>query len=437
MTDHFHYRDGQLHVEDVAVWRIAAAVGTPFYVYSNAALEQQYRRFAGAFTGMDARVHFAMKANSNMAVVRTLAQLGAGADVVSEGELRIALDSGVPADRIVFSGVGKTEGELAFALHSGIYQINVESEPELEALSRVAVKLGKTAPVTLRVNPDVDPETHAKIATGYSGTKFGIPWTDAPRLYAKAATLPGIDVVGVDVHIGSQLTKLDPFRIAFGRVARLIQDLRAQGINIRRADLGGGLGIVYNRQSNSEAPPDPTTYAALVKETFGPLGVQVLFEPGRFLVGNAGLLIGRVIYVKSADEKTFYIVDAAMNDLIRPTLYDAWHDVQPVREPEPDHQPATVDVVGPVCETGDLLAADRVLPPMAAGDLLAIRSAGAYAAVMASTYNARPLVPEVMVRGGEFATVRRRPSYEEMTRLEALPPWLEPDADGGRRAGTG
>jgi diaminopimelate decarboxylase len=437
MSDSFAYRDGQLHVEDVAVWRIAAAVGTPFYVYSSAALEQQYRRFAGAFTGMDARVHFAMKANSNMAVVRTLARLGAGADVVSEGELRIALDCGVPPDRIVFSGVGKTEGELAFALGAGIYQINVESEPELEALSRVAVRLGRLAPVTLRVNPDVDPETHAKIATGYSGTKFGIPWQDAPRLYAKAAALPGIDVVGVDVHIGSQLTKLDPFRIAFGRVATLIDELRAQGIDIRRADLGGGLGIVYNRQSNSEAPPDPHAYAAVVREVFGPLNVQVMFEPGRFLVGNAGLLIGRVIYVKTADEKTFCIIDAAMNDLIRPTLYDAWHDVQPVREPNPADQPVTVDVVGPVCETGDLLAADRSLPPMQSGDLLAIRSAGAYAAVMASTYNARPLVPEVLVHGGEFAVVRRRPSYEDMMRLEALPPWLDDEAERGRRAGTG
>jgi diaminopimelate decarboxylase len=437
MIEPFQYRDGVLHAEGVALPRVAAAVGTPFYVYSSAALEQQYRRFAGAFTGLDARVHFAMKANSNIAVVRTLAQLGAGADVVSEGELRIALACGVPPERIVFSGVGKTAGELAFALTAGIYQINVESEPELEALSRVATQLGKTAPITIRVNPDVDPETHAKIATGYSGTKFGVPWTDARRLYAKAAKLPGIDVVGVDVHIGSQLTKLEPFETAFTRVAALIRDLRAGGINIRRADLGGGLGIVYNRKSNSETPPDPAGYAALVRRVLGPLGVQVMFEPGRFLVGNAGLLVASLIYVKHADEKTFYIVDAAMNDLIRPTLYDAWHDMQPAREPADPDATQAVDVVGPVCETGDILAAARALPPMAAGDLLAIQSAGAYAAVMASTYNARLLVPEVMVRGDDFTIVRRRPTYEELTRLETLPEWLESGPAGAVRAGTG
>ncbi len=429
MTDPFQHRGGALHAEGVPVARIAASVGTPFYVYSTAALVEQYRGFAAAFAGVDARIHYAMKANSNIAVLKTLADLGAGADVVSEGELRLALAAGVPPQRIVFSGVGKTDAELAFALNTGIYQINVESEPELEALSRVASGLGKTAPITIRVNPDVDPETHAKISTGYSGTKFGVPWTDAPRLYKKAAGLAGIDVVGVDVHIGSQLTKLEPFETAFRRVAGLIGKLRTLGLNIRRADLGGGLGIVYD--STNGAPPDPASYAAMVKRIFAPLNVQVMFEPGRYLVGNAGLLVGSVIYVKEADGKTFYIIDAAMNDLIRPSLYDAYHAMEPVKQPAAGAGLKPVDVAGPVCETGDLLAADRPLPPMAAGDLLAIRSGGAYAAVMASTYNARPLVPEVLVNGEEFAVVRRRPTYEEMSRLEALPPWLEP-ASGGR-----
>ena len=423
---HFPYRNGELHVEGVAVSRIAAAVGTPFYVYSEAALTGGYRAFAGSFGGMDARVHFATKANGNLAVVRTLAELGAGADVVSEGELRLALAAGVPPERIVFSGVGKTAGELRFALETGIYQINVESEPELEALSAVAAGMGKKAAITIRVNPDVDPETHAKIATGYGGTKFGVPWTDARRLYNKAAKLPGIDVVGVDVHIGSQLTKLEPFAAAFRRVAELIGELRGDGLNIRRADLGGGLGIVYDPASNSGAPPSTVEYSAVVEKIFGPLGVQVMFEPGRFLVGNAGLLISSVIYVKQAEEKTFYIVDAAMNDLIRPTLYDAWHGIVPVREPTADAQTQLVSVVGPVCETGDYLALDRQMPKMQAGEILAVQSAGAYAAVMASTYNARPLVPEVMVKGEEFAVIRRRPTYAEMTALEALPPWALP-----------
>jgi len=419
---YFPYRGGELHVEGVPVSRIAAAVGTPFYVYSEAALSGGYRAFASAFSGMDARIHFATKANGNLAVVRTLAELGAGADVVSEGELRLALQAGVPPERIVFSGVGKTIAELRFALATGIYQINVESEPELDALSAVASSMGKTAAITIRVNPDVDPETHAKIATGYGGTKFGVPWTDARRLYNKAAVLPGIDVVGVDVHIGSQLTKLEPFGAAFRRVAELIGELRADGLNIRRADLGGGLGIVYDPASNSGAPPSAAEYRAVVEKIFGPLNVQVMFEPGRFLVGNAGLLISSLIYVKRAEDRTFYIVDAAMNDLIRPTLYDAWHGMIPVADAggaplEP------VSVVGPVCETGDYLALDRPMPPMKAGELLAIQSAGAYAAVMASTYNARPLVPEVMVKGDEFAVIRRRPTYAEMTALEALPPW--------------
>lgn len=423
MDDVFAYRNGELHAEDVPVSRIAAAVGTPCFIYSSAALTARYRAFAGAFHGLDARVHYGMKANSNGAVVRTLARLGAGADVVSAGEIDIALDAGIPAERIVFSGVGKTDAELVLALDVGIYQINVESEAELHALSRVATGRGKTAPITIRVNPDVDPETHAKISTGYAGTKFGVAWSEARRLYNEAAKLPGIDVVGVDVHIGSQLTRLEPFAAAFRRVAQLIGELRSDGLNIRRADLGGGLGIVYDPLRN-ERPPSPAAYGDMVRQVFGRMNLQVMFEPGRFMVGDCGILATRVIYVKRSDGKLFHIVDAAMNDLIRPTLYDAYHHIAPVRQAPADAVLENADVVGPVCETGDYLALDRPLPPLAAGDLVAVHGAGAYSASMSSTYNARPLAAEVMVSGGEFAVVRRRPTYVEMRSLEALPPWL-------------
>lgn len=417
---HFDYKNGELHAENVALSAIAAQVGTPFYCYSTATLTRHYTVFAGAFDGLNATICYAMKANSNIAIMRTLADLGAGADVVSEGELRLALKAGVKPANIVFSGVGKTRAELAFALASKIMQINVESEPELEALSAVAVEMGVIAPISIRVNPDVDAQTHAKITTGLKENKFGIEWTNAHAVFKKAAALPGIDVAGVAVHIGSQLTDLTPFREAFLRVRDLVAMLRADGIAIRRIDLGGGLGIPYD----AERPPMPDAYAKMIGETLGDLGCQLVLEPGRLLVGNAGILVTGVTYVKEGATRTFVIVDAAMNDLLRPALYDAYHAILPVRQPKAGEPTVEVDVVGPVCETGDTFAKARPLPKVAAGDLVALGSAGAYGAVMASTYNARLLVPEVMVDGDAFAVVRRRPTYDEMLALEALPPWL-------------
>ncbi|HAT34555.1 MAG TPA: diaminopimelate decarboxylase [Rhodospirillaceae bacterium] len=419
--NHFEYRDGALYAEDVALEKIADSVGTPFYCYSAATLTYQFRLFSEAFSGRDTLVCFAVKANPNLAVIRTLAALGAGADVVSEGELRRALAAGVPADRVVFSGVGKTKDEMRFALEQGILQINVESLPELEALSEVATAMGVEAEVAVRVNPDVDADTHDKIATGRQEDKFGIDIAAAGAVYDRAAQLPGIQPVAVAVHIGSQLTDLAPFRTAFTRLAQLVRQLRVAGHEIRRLDLGGGLGIPYNE--DADIPPLPDVYAQMVEETVGDLGCTLMFEPGRIVAGNAGLLVTKVVYLKEGGERRFAIVDAAMNDLMRPALYDAHHGIQPVRQPPIDADIGLVDVVGPVCETGDTFARRRALPPVAEGDLLAIKSAGAYGASMASTYNSRPLVPEILVRGDEFAIVRERPSYEDMLAPERFADW--------------
>lgn len=437
--NHFRYRNGKLHCEDVPLGRIAANVGTPFYCYSTATLVHHFTVFRDAFAGMNATICYAMKANSNIAVVRTLADQGAGADVVSEGELRQALAAGVPASRIVFSGVGKTRRELDAALAAGIMQINIESEPELLALQDVAKARGQTAPVSIRVNPDIDAGTHAKITTGLAENKFGIEWTRAHEVFRKAAALPNIEIKGVAVHIGSQLTDLRPFQDAFTRVRDLVAMLRADGIAISRLDLGGGLGIPYEAD---EAPPSPADYAEVVRRTVGDLGCELVLEPGRLLVGNAGMLVTHVIYVKEGATRTFLIVDAAMNDLVRPSLYDAYHAIHTVEEPAPGAPSVEVDVVGPVCETGDTFARRRALPPVEAGALLAVASAGAYGATMASTYNTRPLVPEVLVNGDAFAIVRARPTYEEMLALESLPKWLDkpveqPQASSGWEAVLG
>ena len=420
--NHFDYRDGVLHAEDVAIPAIAAAVGTPFYCYSTATLTRHYTVFAKAFDELDALVCYAMKANSNQAVLKTLAKLGAGADVVSEGEMRRALAAGIPADRILFSGVGKTAREMDFALDAGILCFNVESEPELELLSARASALGKTAPISLRINPDVDARTHAKISTGKAENKFGIAWQHARQVYAKAARLPGIRVVGIDTHIGSQITELQPFDDAFALLAELIGTLRADGHAIEYVDLGGGLGIPY--RTDNAPPPLPDAYAAIVKKHVTDLGVKVMFEPGRLIVGNAGILVSEVIFVKEGDVKNFLIVDAAMNDLIRPTLYEAYHDIRPVVQQPADAPRMRADVVGPVCETGDYLGLDRDLPRLQSGDLIALGTAGAYGAVQAGTYNSRLLVPEVLVDGDRFHVVRPRPSYDDLIGLDSLPDWL-------------
>jgi len=421
-VNHFDYKDGVLHAEDVAIPAIAAAVGTPFYCYSTATLTRHYRVFSEAFSGLDALVCYAMKANSNQAVIRTLAKLGAGADVVSEGELRRALAAGIPPAKILFSGVGKTAAEMDFALAAGIHCFNVESEPELELLSARAVAAGRTAPVSMRINPDVDARTHRKIATGKAENKFGIPWQRARDVYARAAALPGIRVVGIDMHIGSQITALQPFDDAFALLAELVGALRADGHAIEHVDLGGGLGIPY--RIDNDPPPLPDAYAEVVRKRVTGLGVKVVFEPGRLIVGNAGILVAQVVYMKHGDAKNFVIVDAAMNDLIRPTLYDAFHEIRPVREAAPDAPRLTVDVVGPVCETGDYLGHDRNLPVLESGDLIAVGTAGAYGAVQAGTYNTRLLVPEVLVDGDRFHVVRPRPSYDELIGLDRIPDWL-------------
>lgn len=423
----FPYEKGLLHIDGAAVPEIAAEVGTPFFCYSSGALEAAYRDFAGALEGLDATVCYALKANSNLAVVRTLGNLGAGADVVSEGELRQALAAGISAERIVFAGVGKSAAEMARALEADILQINVESRPELEMLNQVALDRGCRAPVALRVNPDVDALTHEKISTGKAENKFGIDMEQARALLARAPELPGIRFEGLAVHIGSQLTDLAPFRAAFERVARLFGELRAAGYGLSRLDLGGGLGISYQTRT----PPDLAGYAATVRQATAGLDAQLLFEPGRVLVGDAGVLITRVIYVKEGANRRFVIVDAAMNDLIRPTLYDAWHDVIPVAEPPRNSETARVDLVGPICETSDTFARQRPLPPVAPGDLLAICSTGAYSAVMSSAYNARPPAPEVMVRDGAHAVVRPRLDYETLLGQDRLPSWLETAQPGG------
>jgi len=420
--NHFDYRDGVLFAEDVAIPDIAAAVGTPFYCYSTATLTRHFRVFSQAFAGLDTLVCYAMKANSNQAVLKTLARLGAGADVVSEGEMRRALAAGIPADKILFSGVGKTAREMDFALQAGILCFNVESEPELELLSARATALGRTAPVSLRINPDVDAKTHRKISTGKAENKFGIPRQRARDVYRRAAALPGIRVTGIDMHIGSQITELQPFDDAFGLLADLVEVLRADGHAIDHVDLGGGLGIPYRADNNP--PPLPDAYAAVVRKHVTKLGLKVMFEPGRMIVGNAGILVSEVIYVKEGDAKNFLIVDAAMNDLIRPTLYDAFHDIRPVVQPPPDAPRLKADIVGPVCETGDYLGLDRDLPRLKAGDLIAVGTAGAYGAVQSGTYNTRLLVPEVLVDGNRFAVVRPRRTYDDLIGLDRLPDWL-------------
>jgi diaminopimelate decarboxylase len=419
---HFAYRDGVLHAEDVSLRRLADEVGTPFYCYSTATLERHYRVFAEAFADTDALVCYAMKANSNQAVLKTLARLGAGMDIVSEGELRRALAAGVPGERVVFSGVGKTRPEMAFALDSGILCFNVESEPELEALSEVALSKGRRAPVSIRINPDVDAKTHKKISTGKSENKFGIPISRAREVYARAAKLKGIEITGVDMHIGSQITDLTPYDNATALLTELARDLMADGHKLHHIDLGGGLGVPY-REDNAP-PPDPQAYAEIIKRHTKDLGLKLVFEMGRLIAGNAGVLIAKVIYVKEGADRTFVIVDAAMNDLIRPTLYDAFHNIKPVVEPSPNTPHIVADVVGPVCETGDYLALSRDMPAVKPGDLIAVMTAGAYGAVQATTYNTRRLVPEVLVRGAESAVVRPRPSYEDLIGLDRVPDWL-------------
>ena len=420
--NYFAYRDGVLYAEDVALPALAQAVGTPFYCYSTATLTRHYRVFSEAFAGMDTLVCYSIKANSNQAVLATLARLGAGMDIVSEGELRRARAAGVPGERITFSGVGKLPGEIEAALDERISCFNVESEQELEAISDIAQARGATARIAIRINPDVDALTHAKIATGKAENKFGVPLARAREVYAQAARLPGIQVTGVDMHIGSQITDLDPFDKAFARLADFVQILRADGHSIEHVDLGGGLGIPY-RPGEDPQSYHPDRYAEIVRRRTNALGCKLIFEPGRLIVGNAGILVTQVIYVKRGEAKAFVVVDAAMNDLIRPTLYDGHHEIQPVLQ-NPGARTITGDVVGPVCETGDYLALDRSIPEPKAGDCLAIMSAGAYGAVQSSTYNSRLLVPEVMVRGADYAVVRPRRTYAELIAQDALPPWL-------------
>ncbi|WP_102960902.1 diaminopimelate decarboxylase [Mangrovicella endophytica] len=419
--NHFEYRGGVLHAEDVPVPAIAEAIGTPLYCYSTATLTRHYRVFADAFADIDALVCYAMKANSNQAVLTTLARLGAGADVVSGGELSRALSAGIPAEKIMFSGVGKTADEMDMALAAGIFCFNVESEPELEALSARAVALGRDAHVSFRINPDVDARTHAKISTGKKSDKFGIAFDRAETVYERARELPGITVTGIDMHIGSQITELAPFDLAFDRLAGLVRRLRAAGHRIDHVDLGGGLGVPYRR--GDELPPEPPAYAEIVKRHVRDLNCRVVFEPGRMIAANAGILVAKVLYVKETEAKTFVIVDAAMNDLVRPTLYEAWHDIAPVIEP---HDGATLiaDVVGPVCESGDFLARDRALDPVKAGDLVYVATAGAYGAAQSSTYNSRPLIAEVLVKDDAYFAVRPRQTIEELIGLDRLPPWL-------------
>ncbi|ANT60313.1 diaminopimelate decarboxylase [Salipiger sp. CCB-MM3] len=420
--DHFLYRNGILHAEDVPLPEIISQVGSPVYVYSTATLLRHFLLFDEALSWGPHLVCYAMKAASNQAILKTLAKAGAGMDVVSGGEYARAKAAGVPGERIVFSGVGKTRSEIRTALEGGIRQFNIESEPEMEVISEVASALGVTAPVTIRVNPDVDAKTHAKIATGKSENKFGIPIARAREVYARAAALPGLKVVGIDVHIGSQLTDLEPFRLAYRKVADLTHALREDGHSIERLDLGGGLGIPYTR--SNEAPPLPTDYGQMIREELGDLGCEIEIEPGRLIAGNAGILVSQVIYLKQGEGRDFLILDAAMNDLIRPAMYDAHHDIVPVIEPAPGGEQSTYDIVGPVCESGDTFAKARTMPQVNPGELVAFRSAGAYGAVMSSEYNTRALVPEVLVNGDQFAVIRQRPSFEEIINRDTLPEWL-------------
>ncbi len=420
---HFTYKDGILHAEDVSLHTLAEDVDTPFYCYSTATLQRHYEVFSKAFAGTDHMICYAMKANSNQAVIKTLTDLGAGVDVVSEGELRRAIALGISGRKIVFSGVGKTAREMALGLKHGVSCFNVESEPELGLLSEIADRLGSQAVVSIRVNPDVDAKTHAKITTGKSENKFGIPYLRAREVYRRAADLPGLKVAGVDMHIGSQITDLEPYRTAYRLMADLVRELHSDGHQIRHVDLGGGLGVPY--RGTNDVPPHPDEYAAVVKDALGDLNCKYVMEPGRMIAGNAGVLIARVIHVKPGDTHNFLIVDAAMNDLIRPTLYDAYHDIWPVKTPEQGRATARFDVVGPVCESGDYLARSRELPVLEAGDLIAVMTAGAYGAVQSGTYNTRQLVPEIMVSGERFAIVRPRQTFDELIGLDRLAGWQE------------
>ena len=419
--DHFNYRNGQLYAEDVSVGEIAASVGTPFYVYSTATLERHFKLFDDALNGMDHCICYAMKAASNQAILKTLGNLGAGMDVVSGGEYRRAIAAGIPPEKVVFSGVGKTLEEITLALQKGIRQFNVESDSELAQISEIASTMGKIAPIAIRINPDVDAQTHEKIATGKAENKFGIPLSRAREVYSKASKMPGISVVGIDLHIGSQLTDLKPFEEAYQKLADLTQILRQDGHKIKRLYLGGGLGIPYDK--NKSAPPLPVEYGKMVRKVLGHLECEIEIEPGRLIVGNAGILVSSVLGVKNGDNRNFLILDAAMNDLIRPAMYDAYHDIIPVKQPSSDE--AVYDVVGPVCETGDTFAKKRTMPELSENDLVAFRSAGAYGAVMSSEYNTRPLIPEVMVNKSEFSIIRKRPSYEEIIDRDIIPTWLE------------
>ncbi len=418
---HFNYVEGRLHCEGVDLNEIADQVGTPVYVYSTATLRRHARVIAAAFEGMECLIAYSVKANGNLAVLKTLASEGCGADVVSGGELRRALVAGIPAERIVFSGVGKTREEMALGLETGIHQFNVESGAELIALSEVAMSKGKVAPVALRVNPDVAAGGHPNISTGKAGDKFGVPWADAPELYHQIKALPGVEAVGVDVHIGSQIGELAPMRAAFEKTIGLVKYLRDAGHALKRVDLGGGLGIPYK---DSDSPAPPSDYAQMIREVTEGLGLQVILEPGRVIAGNAGVMVSEVLYHKPAPDRTFLIIDAGMNDLMRPALYQAHHDVLPLQEPDAETATVEYDIVGPICESTDKFAAKRAMPEAAPGTRIAFMSSGAYGAVLSSQYNARPLVAEVLVDGDQFAVVRRRPSFDEMIQLEQTPDWL-------------
>ena len=419
LMNNFAYRNGTLHAENVSVIDVAASVGTPFYCYSAETFSQNYIEFRDAFSDLNAQICYAVKANSNQAVISLFSKLGAGADVVSEGELRRAKAAGVPTDKIVFSGVGKTRSEISNALSLGCGQFNVESEPELEILASIASQKGQTATVVLRVNPDIDADTHDKISTGRAGDKFGIEYDRILTVYREASNNPHVVVAGLAIHIGSQLTGLAPFKAAFDKIAKLVTDIRVEGFSVDRLDLGGGLGIVYS----DERPPTPADYAEVVREVFGHYELELTFEPGRRLTGDAGILVTTVIYIKESGGRTFLVVDAAMNDLMRPTLYDAWHNIDPIIEPLKGAPTVPIDIVGPVCETGDIFAVQRDMPRIKADELVALRSVGAYGAVMSSTYNSRLLVPEIMVYGDEYAVIRPRPDYEGLIGQDYVPEW--------------